>query len=288
MSPNEHFFRHPHPHATPTPSPPAYYSLHSDPLDPEHIRAFQLVKLAEDCQLIASTKGAASTDAAVPRLKADVYVAFTAEVTRADKIAPGAGMERSALKMATAARPATASAVMTDRRKVRRGPPARPRARDGAAAPRAHHTPPFPPTPLPPPPLQMNYNDFLTCLLKLAVKVYPRSRSSDEAFQRLLVDNIVPLASRRCPENIDFYMHNAEVVHLFETFKDALEGIFTYYATNDKRAHAGSGAAGGGMRASMAAPGKGPSHSGASPVRATKVRTRVLARARARALPARD
>ena len=118
MSPNEHFFRHPHPHATPTPSPPAYYSLHSDPLDPEHIRAFQLVKLAEDCQLVASAKGGASTDAEVPLLKADVYVAFTAEVTRADKIAPGAGMERSALKMMTS-RAAVSSGISADRRKVR-------------------------------------------------------------------------------------------------------------------------------------------------------------------------
>jgi hypothetical protein len=102
----------------------AYYSLHSDPLDPEHIRAFQFVKLAEDCQLVSSGKGAALSEADAPLLKADVYVAFTAEVTRADKIAPGRGMERSALMMATS-RPAATSAISTDRRKVRasaRGP----------------------------------------------------------------------------------------------------------------------------------------------------------------------
>lgn len=216
------------------------------------------MKLAEDCQLVSSAKGAAVTDADVPLLKADVYVAFTAEVTRADKIAPGRGMERSALMMATgvaAGARASASAISTDRRKVR--------ARRGIAATsprsRAH-----PPRRAP----QMNYNDFLTCLLKLAVKVYPRSRSSDEAFQRLLVDNIIPLASRRCPENISFYLSNAEVVALYDTFKDALEQIFAYYATNDKRAHAPGGAR---ASAATAPPGKGLSHSSASPVRATKV-----------------
>ena len=43
---------------------------------------------------------------------------------------------------------------------------------------------------------KMNYNDFLTALMKLSIRVYPRSRSVDEAFQRLLMDNILPLASR--------------------------------------------------------------------------------------------
>jgi hypothetical protein len=117
-----------HTHTVPpltlTPIPPArlpaaYYSLHSDPLDPEHIRAFQLVKLAEDCQLISSGRGVSVSEADAPLLKADVYVAFTAEVTRAEKIAPGQGMERSALMMAPT-RPAASSAISADRRKVRR------------------------------------------------------------------------------------------------------------------------------------------------------------------------
>lgn len=104
----------------------AYYSLHSDPLDPEHIRAFQLVKLAEDCQLISSGKGVSVSEADAPLLKADVYVAFTAEVTRAEKIAPGHGMERSALMMAPT-RPVASAAISADRRKVRTRLPELPR-----------------------------------------------------------------------------------------------------------------------------------------------------------------
>jgi hypothetical protein len=124
----------------------------------------------------------------------------------------------------------------------------------------------------------MNYNDFLTCLMKLSVKVYPRAHSRDEAFQLLLTDNILPLAARRCPESIDFYLENSDVQHLFHTYKDALEQIFTFYATNDKRAH-GAGAP---ARAASGPAGFGASHLGRSPVRATKVRRAPPSRPRAR------
>jgi hypothetical protein len=43
----------------------------------------------------------------------------------------------------------------------------------------------------------MTYNDFLTALMKLSYKVYPDSASIDDSFQRLLMENILPLASRR-------------------------------------------------------------------------------------------
>lgn len=109
---------------------------------------------------------------------------------------------------------------------------------------------------------QMNYNDFLTCLMKLSVKIYPRSRSRDEAFQRLLMDNVLPLAARRCPESVEFYLENAEVRSIFHTYKDALEQIFAFYASNDKRQEGSRGASG--------PAGFGASHSGRSPVRATK------------------
>jgi hypothetical protein len=36
----------------------------------------------------------------------------------------------------------------------------------------------------------------VAALMKLAIRVYPRSKSVDEAFQRLLTDNVLPLASR--------------------------------------------------------------------------------------------
>ena len=123
----------------------SFYTLHGNPLDPEHIRVratspaaaarpcavcgapphfphllalltlplqcTQFVKLARDCQLVGTTLSEASP----PLLEADIQVVYTAEVKRADR-------GSSALQ-------------------------------------------------------KMNYNDFLTALMKIAIKVYPRSHT---------------------------------------------------------------------------------------------------------------
>ena len=112
----------------------------------------------------------------------------------------------------------------------------------------------------------MNYSDFLTILMKLSAKVYPRSRSKDEAFQRLLQDNVLPLAARRCPDSVALLLENEDVAKLFDFYAPALEQIFSFYATNDKRAHHGAGASGG----LGAGAGMGMSHAGRSPIRATR------------------
>ena len=60
--------------------------------------------------------GSVLSEADPPLLEADVNVAFTAEVTRADKVAPGARKDRSILKMAPTR--ASGAGAMTDRKKV--------------------------------------------------------------------------------------------------------------------------------------------------------------------------
>ena len=85
---------------------------------------------------------------------------------------------------------------------------------------------------------KMHYNDFLTALMKLSIRVYPRSRTVDEAFQRLLMDNLLPLASRRCPDNVSMFLENDDVCRLFDYYSDALEQMFQFYATSDKRSKA--------------------------------------------------
>ena len=47
-----------------------FYSLHGNPLDPEHIRATQFVKLARDCQIV----GSSLSEADPPLMDADVQV----------------------------------------------------------------------------------------------------------------------------------------------------------------------------------------------------------------------
>lgn len=82
-------------------------------------------------------------------------------------------------------------------------------------------------------------------MMKLAVRVYPRSRTVDDALQRLLLDNILPLASRRCPDAVDMFLANTDVQRLFDYYRESLEAIFSFYASSDKRTTAVSASAGG-------------------------------------------
>jgi hypothetical protein len=90
-----------------------FYTLHGDPLDPEHLRSTQLIKmLSKDCGLV--TRGAGEL------LEADIFNAYQAEVTRSDKIAPGDARPHSALKMSLGG---PLAKLHTDRKKVRLRPP---------------------------------------------------------------------------------------------------------------------------------------------------------------------
>lgn len=101
----------------------------------------------------------------------------------------------------------------------------------------------------------------------------PPSLAVDEAFQRLLMDNVLPLASRRVPDNIDMFLEAEDVQRLFAYYSDALEGIFTFYATSDKRSAAAlvaSAVKAGHLAAGPYAGAHSLTVSGRSPARATR------------------
>ncbi len=180
-----------------------FYTLHGNPLDPEHIRASQFVKLAKDTQIVGS-----SLHSSGPMLtEADINVIYTAEVTQ--------------------------------------------RASGDAKR-------------------KMNYNQFLTALMKLSVRVYPRAKTVDDSFQQLLMDNILPAAARRCPDDVTHILENEDVRKLFEYYRDALEQIFSFYASADKRTAAVMAKPGYGMSSSSTSGTIGAGYSGRSPTRATK------------------
>ena len=84
----------------------------------------------------------------------------------------------------------------------------------------------------------MNFDDFLNVLMKLSVKVFRRVASSkDEAFEMMLGTKILPLASRRFPEDVSGFMTNTQVMQLFDYYEDALKLIFGYYASSDRKTH---------------------------------------------------
>lgn len=88
---------------------------------------------------------------------------------------------------------------------------------------------------------KMDFADFLTSLMKLSVKVYPNNakRSTDDAFRRLLLSNVLPYAQRRSPAFPDLSEIEAseDVASLRDIFSDALAQIFQFYATGSDAAH---------------------------------------------------
>lgn len=82
---------------------------------------------------------------------------------------------------------------------------------------------------------KMDYNDFLTGLMRLSVKAYPAAASVDDAFQSLLTECLLPLACRRCPDDVSMFLQHEDVRRLYDYYADSLQQIFQYYASADKR-----------------------------------------------------
>lgn len=79
---------------------------------------------------------------------------------------------------------------------------------------------------------RLDYNDFLSCLIRIAQKCYPSSKSPEEAMQQLLMDNILPLACRRKPADVSSVIRQPVVVELYDYYKKALKQLFRFYATS--------------------------------------------------------
>lgn len=47
----------------------------------------------------------------------------------------------------------------------------------------------------------------------------------------MLIEHILPLASRRCPDNVDVFLEDPDVVAIYDYYKDALQQLFQFYAT---------------------------------------------------------
>jgi len=74
------------------------------------------------------------------------------------------------------------------------------------------------------------------CVFTLT-QVFPDEVDVDDAFQRLLIDHILPLASRRCPDDVDVFLEDPDVLAIADYYKDALTQIFQFYATNSTIKH---------------------------------------------------
>jgi len=67
--------------------------------------------------------------------------------------------------------------------------------------------------------------------MRLAEKLYHNADTIDDAFQQLLMENVLPLASRRSPDPVATHLEDPEVIGLFEYFDDALYSLYSFYAS---------------------------------------------------------
>ena len=79
---------------------------------------------------------------------------------------------------------------------------------------------------------RLDYAEFLSCLSRVAQRCYSNAPTSEDAMQLLLMDNILPLASRRHPVQLQPILSQPAVEALFEFYEEALHDIFRYYANN--------------------------------------------------------
>lgn len=78
---------------------------------------------------------------------------------------------------------------------------------------------------------RIEYDGFLSCLMKIAIKCYPSSSTYEDAMQQLLMDNVLPLASRRSVVDVSALVHQPSVDTLFSYFEESMQLLFQYYAT---------------------------------------------------------
>ena len=77
---------------------------------------------------------------------------------------------------------------------------------------------------------RIDYNGFLNCLIRIAPMCYPNSKSGDDAMLHLLMENLLPLATRRNP--IATVASCSELSSIKSYFEAPLQEVFDFYAAN--------------------------------------------------------
>ena len=77
---------------------------------------------------------------------------------------------------------------------------------------------------------RLDYGGFLSCLIRIADVCYPKAKDQDDAMLHLLMDNILPLANRRKPEDLQAIIFSPPIETMFLFFEDALVQVFDFYS----------------------------------------------------------
>ncbi len=80
---------------------------------------------------------------------------------------------------------------------------------------------------------RIGFDDFLSALVTLAKRCYPSAASDDEeALKCILMDNLLPFASRRMTSDIRSIIEGREMVDLFKYYENSLASLFNYFSSS--------------------------------------------------------
>lgn len=82
---------------------------------------------------------------------------------------------------------------------------------------------------------KIDFEGFLSCLIRIAQKCYPSCKSREEAMQQFLMDNVLPMAPRRKPITIQFLLKQAPIEALFKYYDVALMELYQFYTTSSDK-----------------------------------------------------
>ena len=78
---------------------------------------------------------------------------------------------------------------------------------------------------------KLNFDEFLSCILRIAQKCYPSALNQEESMQQLLMDNILPMAHRREPQSIaTTVLKEPGIEHILKYYESSFQSIFKYFA----------------------------------------------------------
>lgn len=86
---------------------------------------------------------------------------------------------------------------------------------------------------------KLEYDDFLSCLVRIACHCYPSGKAPEDSLQQLIMENIIPYASKRRVIDVSSVLRQYEIERQYKYYEDSLLEIFRAYASaadhNSKR-----------------------------------------------------
>lgn len=83
---------------------------------------------------------------------------------------------------------------------------------------------------------KLNFEEFVSCIVMIAIKCYPTAANKDEAMQQILMDNILPLANKRIPLNIaNTVLKSPNMDAMYAYYESSLRDLYDFFASASEK-----------------------------------------------------